>query len=127
MNSETRISRWWAVPTTIGIGAFSFAMLSYASLGSTVPETYSSIMLQAYPLILGTLTLWDILARRKYKDPVLVIGFIVFLNCFVSLRFVNNLWFAYSMGFVSATIGVTFFLCVFAYVVFFTEPMKPSA
>jgi hypothetical protein len=101
--------------------AFFSSMIWYASLGPTIPESYSSIMLQAFPLIIGTFSFWDILSRRKYKSPTLIVGAFAVLSCFISLPFVGIIWGGYSVGFVAATVSVTAFSVVFFYIAFFGD------
>jgi len=119
MSSREKVNPLWVIPMAIFTGVFCISMMWYACLGSTVPESYSTIMLQGFPLIIGTFTAWDVLGRRKYETPTLAVGAIAYLMCFISLPFVNIMWEGFSIGFVLATLSVTLFLVIFSYVVFF--------
>jgi len=120
MSSIGRTNRLWAIPIIIFIAAFFLAMIYYASL-PTVPESYSSIMLQGYPAFITALVVVDIFSRRRLASLTIIVGGLAWLSFYISLPFVNTTWLGLSMGFVLATSAFTAFLSIFFYVAFFSD------
>jgi uncharacterized membrane protein len=126
---DERINRLWAIPMVIFNVGFFVAMLYYASLGSNIPDSYTSVMLTGFLGLIGFLMLLDVLSRRhwRWQSPTIIVGSFAALNCFMMLPLVNVLFGGYSVGFVLASLGVTVFLAVFFYVAFFTTPALTPA
>ena len=121
-NPETdeRVNRLWAIPMVAFVGAFLLAMIYYGSLGSNVPESYTTIMLSGFLGLIGMFMAVDVLSRHRYQSPTIIVGSLAALNCFIMLIFVKSSFRGYSIGFLGSSIGVAVFLLVFFYVAFFT-------
>lgn len=117
------INRLWSIPMIAFVAGFLATMIYYASLGSNVPESYTSVMLTGFLGLMGFLMLLDALSRRhwRWQSPTIIVGSCAALNCFMMLPFVKTLICGYSIGFVIASLGVDVFLAVFFYVTFFTS------
>ena len=120
---DERTDPLWAIPMGIFVAGFFAAMVYYASLGSNVPESYTSVMITGFLAFIGFLMLLDVISRRRWRwqSPTIIVGTLAAVNCFIMLPFVKTFIGGYSFGFMFASLGVTVFLAVFFYVAFFTS------